>query len=155
MGKKARSGMKIAKLYLITVRMECLMGRRRTSTVLEEKPIRFERWTNPNRPPIQLECERQLRAEGFQPLLWMDPPGQVWHDFGCEADYFIWVLSGTARVTLRGKVVDLAAGDRLFIPVGSVYSLENTGSSKLVWLAGLCLKSSQPSVVSHQQNYIH
>lgn len=102
--------------------------------------VRVERWAKPNKVPIQLECERQLRAEGFEPELWIDPPGRQWRNFRHDVDEYVWILSGKARVTIGGEVVELAAGDRVLIPAGALHSLENIGSANLVWLAAFRIK---------------
>ena len=75
-------------------------------------------------------------AQGFSCENWIDPPGQVWHDFEYDVDQIALLLEGSARIEMHGKVVPMQAGDELMIPAGTRHTVRNCGEGPARWLRG-------------------
>ena len=87
------------------------------------------------------ELHDRLTAEGLDPGVWSNGPGDRYaaHDHGY--DKVIVVASGSIRFGLpeRGGWVDLDAGDRLELPAGTVHDATVGGSGVT------CLEAHQPA----------
>ncbi len=85
-----------------------------------------------DRDTVRAEWARQ----GFNCELWIDPPGQVWHDFLHDVDEIVLLLEGDCQIELNGRIVRLHAGDELTIPAGSRHTVRNCGEGTARWLHG-------------------
>jgi len=75
-------------------------------------------------------------AQGFSCEVWIDPPGQIWHDFQHEVDEMVVLLEGECQIDLNGRAVRMGAGDELMIPAGTRHTVRNCGSGPARWLHG-------------------
>ncbi|SDF59656.1 cupin domain-containing protein [Phytopseudomonas seleniipraecipitans] len=55
-------------------------------------------------------------------------------DYLQEQDEWVLLARGTASMTVAGKVLELVAGDHLFLPAGTPHRVEHTSEGAL-WLA--------------------
>lgn len=75
-------------------------------------------------------------SRGYTCELWIDPPGQVWHDFEHDVDEVVFLLEGTCQIELDGNAVRMQAGDELMIPARTRHTVRNTGDGPARWLHG-------------------
>ncbi len=61
-------------------------------------------------------------------------PGAV---HSCDREEIFVILEGSARASLAGEPVDLAAGDTLIVPANTAFSLANPGASPCTAIAML------------------
>ena len=74
-------------------------------------------------------------SQGFNCELWVDAPGQVWHDFQHDVDEIVLLLEGDLTIELPGRTVRLAVGDELLIAAGTRHTVRN-GTTTARWLYG-------------------
>ena len=55
-------------------------------------------------------------------------------DYVQEQDEWVLLARGEANMTVAGKVIELSAGDHLFLPAGTPHRVERTSDGAL-WLA--------------------
>ena len=75
-------------------------------------------------------------ARGYSCDLWIDPPGQIWHDFEHDVDELVMLLEGTAQIDMDGRTVTLRANDELVIPAKTRHTVRNCGEGPARWLHG-------------------
>lgn len=75
-------------------------------------------------------------SQGFSCELWVDPPGQIWHDFQHEVDEMVVLLEGECLIEMNERVVRMVAGDELMIPAGTRHTVRNSGTGPARWLHG-------------------
>lgn len=73
---------------------------------------------------------------GFSCELWIDPPGQVWHDFLHDVDEIVLLLEGDCQIEMEGRTMRLHTGDELLIQAGSRHTVRNCGQGPARWLHG-------------------
>lgn len=64
-------------------------------------------------------------------------PGAPGALHSCDREEIFVVLEGSARATLGGEVLELAAGDTLIVPANTEFSLANPGTSPCTAIAML------------------
>ena len=74
--------------------------------------------------------------QGFTCDVWIDPPGQVWHDFLHDVDEKVLLLDGECQVDMVGRTVLMQTGDELLIPAGTRHTVRNCGDRPARWLHG-------------------
>ena len=60
-----------------------------------------------------------------------------------RSEYWV-IVHGSGQFTLNAEVRPITAGDTLFIPIGSVHRVQNTGTDDLIIIEtqfGVCLES--------------
>ena len=69
------------------------------------------------------DAASRLRAEGLDPGSWSNGPGDTYAAHEHDYDKVIVVKSGSIRFGLpaTAEAIDLAAGDRLELPAGTVH----------------------------------
>ncbi|MBL8751849.1 MAG: cupin domain-containing protein [Planctomycetes bacterium] len=86
---------------------------------------------------IERELVRVAWAKrGFTCELWIDPEGQVWHDFLHDVDELVLLIEGECQIEMGGRIVRLQAGDELLIPAGVRHTVRNCGTGSARWLHG-------------------
>lgn len=75
-------------------------------------------------------------SRGFSCEVWVDPPGQVWHDFQHDVDEMVALLEGECLIEMNDRVVRIVAGDELMIPAGTRHTVRNCGPGPARWLHG-------------------
>lgn len=82
------------------------------------------------------EVRERWLARGYGCDLWVDPPGQEWHDFVHRTDELVCVVEGVLEVIAEGRTARLAVGDEIHIPAGAVHTVRNVGGATARWLYG-------------------
>ena len=75
-------------------------------------------------------------AQGFSCEVWVDPPGQIWHDFQHDVDEMVVLLEGECQIEVADKTIRMVAGDELRIPAGTRHTVRNCGAGPARWLHG-------------------
>jgi quercetin dioxygenase-like cupin family protein len=75
-------------------------------------------------------------TRGFSCGIWSDPPGQVWEDYIHDADELLMLIDGEIEARMNGRLLRPAAGEELFIPVGTVHTVINNGAHTNRWFYG-------------------
>lgn len=75
-------------------------------------------------------------TQGFSCEVWIDPPGQIWHDFQHDVDEMVVLLEGESQIDMNGRAIRMVAGDELLIPAGTLHTVRNCGSGPARWLHG-------------------
>lgn len=97
---------------------------------------RVERWDGPD-APVAEEMIGRMRDEGYSVFKWSDAAGAVYADHEHGDDQCHWIISGTLELEVRGfGTVILNAGDRDFMPAGTVHSARVLGDEPVVYLIG-------------------
>ncbi|MHB1844618.1 MAG: cupin domain-containing protein [Deltaproteobacteria bacterium] len=97
--------------------------------------VSVDRWGEAE-PPTALELEKRLRAEGFQPYRYSDPPGTRYPPHRHGAHEVRWLLCGRLRFRFSGdREIVLAAGDRLDLPPGVEHAVAVEGDDPAVCVA--------------------
>jgi len=86
--------------------------------------------------PDQASIEADWARRGYTCELWIDPPGQVWHDFEHDVDELVLLLEGSCQIELDGNALRMQAGDELLIPARSRHTVRNCGDGPARWLHG-------------------
>jgi mannose-6-phosphate isomerase-like protein (cupin superfamily) len=60
--------------------------------------------------------------------------GRVGRHHHLETEEVYYILSGEGRMTIGSEEREVGAGDAIFIPRGSVHTLENTGQTQMTIL---------------------
>ncbi len=87
------------------------------------------------------DLEARLRAEGLAPGAWSNGPGDRYAAHGHRYDKVLACAAGSIRFALpkTGEIVELAVGDRLDLPAGTMHDA-------LVGPAGVtCLEAHLPA----------
>ncbi|HEY1435519.1 MAG TPA: cupin domain-containing protein [Thermoanaerobaculia bacterium] len=97
---------------------------------------RLEHWAKEDGSLSEKRMMRALELEGYDVLVYTYRPGTFLpeHEHAhpkCDA-----VLEGILRITVAGRVFDLAAGDRLYVPAGARHTAEVIGSATVLSLDG-------------------
>ncbi len=96
-----------------------------------------ERLFDSAQPPRAGEAfETLLERGGLKIERILSAPGTASGPFLQEADEWVLLLRGPARLDLDGEALSLAAGEALFIPAGTPHKvLETSDSPTCIWLA--------------------
>lgn len=87
-------------------------------------------------PFERARIQRDWQARGYSCGLWIDPPGQVWHDFVHDDDEVVLLVEGELQIEMQGRVLRLRPGDEVVIPARTRHTVRNIGSSSARWLYG-------------------
>jgi mannose-6-phosphate isomerase-like protein (cupin superfamily) len=86
---------------------------------------------------IDLESLREAWSRrGYSCEVWIDPPGQVWHDFVHDVDELVQLVEGTCQIEMNERCLRLEAGDELLIPAHTRHTVRNCGEGPARWLHG-------------------
>ena len=80
--------------------------------------------------------------QGYDCQLWVDEPGQEWHDFVHATDELVVLIEGDLEVEVAGQRARLKPGDEVLIPAGARHSVFNRGTSTARWLFGYKCKQA-------------
>jgi quercetin dioxygenase-like cupin family protein len=70
----------------------------------------------------RFKVEKEVRKEGFDPLLIADPPGATYPPHSHPETKLLAFLRGRMEVMMDGKCFDCSPGDRVIIPGNTVHS---------------------------------
>lgn len=76
----------------------------------------------------------ELEAEGYTVEFWSTGPGARLMGLYLEEDGLLFVETGSARLDVDERHLDLGEGDRVLVPAGSGYSILNQGRGPLSWI---------------------
>ncbi len=95
----------------------------------------LERW-NEGRDgaPTEEAVRAALERRGYRAVRYVYPPGTRFPEHTHGTDKMDAVVSGRFRMVVEGREVVLGAGDRLFVPRGTVHSAEVVGDEPVVSL---------------------
>ena len=97
--------------------------------------MRVERWTEGGRVDAR-ELRRRMEADGYGVFEWSDPPGRTYAPHAHGEDQSHWIVSGALALTVDGREYVLRAGDRDFLPAGTVHAARVVGDEPVVYLIG-------------------
>lgn len=98
--------------------------------------IRVERWRATGERPDARELRRRMAAEGYGVFEWSDAPGTVYANHAHAEDQSHWVLSGALTLVVGGEEYTLRAGDRDFLPAGTLHAARVEGEEPVRYLIG-------------------
>jgi quercetin dioxygenase-like cupin family protein len=96
------------------------------------KVQRWERRTQPDEATLRAELE----AEGYSVYAWTDGPGARYPAHTHDDDQSHWVLRGAIALTIVGEEYVLQAGDRDWLPAGTIHSARVVGGEPVTYLVG-------------------
>ena len=100
-----------------------------------------KRWVGPYAPnPAMLRFE--LEQEGYRVFHWNDRPGTVYGTHQHAEAQTHWVISGSIEITVGGISVELAPGDRDYLPADVYHSARVIGDEPVSYLIGELKKKS-------------
>jgi len=86
--------------------------------------------------PVDAAAQRrQLEAEGFEVWSWTDAPGADYAPHTHDHDESLWVVAGEITFGAEGRDLQLAPGDRLMLPRGTVHTAR-AGAAGATYLIG-------------------
>lgn len=95
-----------------------------------------EKWKRDSIPDAE-SLRAEMEREGYSVFGWSDRPGSVYgkHEHGEDQSH--WIISGRLELEVKGygKVL-LEAGDRDFMPAGTVHAARVIGDEAVVYLIG-------------------
>ena len=80
---------------------------------------------------------RKLESLGYRSTTYVYSPGTSFPPHAHDIDKLDAVLSGTFRIVLEGRVLDLGPGDAAYVPRGARHSAEVIGDERVVSLDGV------------------
>lgn len=102
---------------------------------------RVEKWDRAEPPDVE-ELKSRMRSEGYSIFQWSDAAGAFYSDHDHSEDESHWVVSGSMELNVHGfGSVVLNAGDRDFMPAGTIHSARVIGDESVVYLIGAKLFS--------------
>jgi quercetin dioxygenase-like cupin family protein len=83
---------------------------------------RLTKWTASD-PPDEAELRRRMSTEGLSPYSWSNAPFDTYAAHGHDYNKVIYVVSGSITFGLpeSGRTIQLAGGDRLDLPAGTLH----------------------------------
>ena len=96
--------------------------------------LRLERWNAKSDGQLTQEAMMQkLLIWGFEAKRTVLPAGTVLPDKTGDSEKVCAVLAGTLRITIEGQSMELKSGDCLFVPGGTTFSAEVSGSQPVAY----------------------
>ena len=97
--------------------------------------IQVERWKEAGEPDAA-ELRRRLQHEGYSVFQWSDAPGTEYGPHAHGEDQSHWIISGELELRVGREVYKLCAGDRDYLPSGTVHSAFVPGDEPVVYIIG-------------------
>lgn len=99
---------------------------------------RYERTVEPRKPGGQTEdLVAELEAEGMETETWTLGAGGSWMGLSFDFDRLIILSEGEGQLLVGDHSFPLAEGDRMLIPAGSSFMMENRGQEPMSWVRGV------------------
>ena len=97
--------------------------------------IKVRHWNEKTDGPLdQSNLQKKLENEGYRVSTYTYSPGTYFANHEHGVSKIDAVLSGTFRIGMNGKFIDLKAGDWVEVPAGAVHSAEVLGKEPVVSL---------------------
>ena len=77
-----------------------------------------------------------MEAEGYKVFEWSDAPGTIYVPHAHAEDQSHWVVTGALKLIVEGREYTLRAGDRDFLPSGTVHAARAEGPAPVIYLIG-------------------
>ena len=97
--------------------------------------VKVQRWQRAERP-AEPTLRAELEAEGYSVYAWTDGPGATYPPHTHGDDQSHWVVRGAIALTVGGEEYVLQAGDRDWLPAGTVHSARVVGQEPVTYLVG-------------------
>jgi quercetin dioxygenase-like cupin family protein len=97
--------------------------------------MRIARWQGGG-PPDATALRRALEAEGYSVYAWTDARGATYPPHTHGDDQSHWVLRGAIALTVGAEEYVLRAGDRDWLPAGTVHAARVVGDEPVTYLIG-------------------
>ena len=88
------------------------------------------------RPVAAETVAADWQARGYSCGPFVDPPGRAWTDFVHATNELVTVVEGRLAMTIGDTRLVVEPGDEVFIPKGTVHSVENIHDATTRWLFG-------------------
>ncbi|MDB5035410.1 MAG: uncharacterized protein JWQ98_2651 [Chlorobi bacterium] len=82
------------------------------------------------------EIRKRWNERGYKCDVWIDPPGQIWHDFVHDVDELFTVLDGRVELVMAGLTLLPEIGEEIAIPANTIHTVRNVGDGESRWLYG-------------------
>jgi quercetin dioxygenase-like cupin family protein len=103
--------------------------------------MKVQRWQQ-TVPPDPAALRRTLEGEGYSVYAWTDDRGTTYPPHTHGDDQSHWVVRGAIALTVYGEEYVLRAGDRDWLPAGTLHSARVVGDAAVTYLVG-----SKPATV--------
>ncbi len=97
--------------------------------------LKVERWSK-DESPRAAELRAVLEREGYSVFEWSDAPGTRYGAHRHPEDQSHWIISGELELCVQDETYRLRAGDRDFLPAGTVHSAFVPGREPVRYLIG-------------------
>lgn len=97
--------------------------------------LQIERWSKEETPSANV-LRRKLEEEGYSVFEWSDAPGTRYSAHRHGEDQSHWIISGALELNISGETYTLRAGDRDYLPAGTVHAAFVPGSEPVRYLIG-------------------
>jgi quercetin dioxygenase-like cupin family protein len=97
--------------------------------------IRVERWNRESVPDAQ-SLREQMISEGYSVFEWSDSPGRYYSPHAHAEDQSHWIISGALMLIVDGEEYILEAGDRDYLPAGTMHEARVISSGPVIYLIG-------------------
>jgi quercetin dioxygenase-like cupin family protein len=97
--------------------------------------MKVKRWQKTT-VPSEAALQAALQADGYFVYRWTDSPGTTYPPHAHDDDQSHWVLRGAMILTVGSDHYVLRAGDRDWLPAGTVHSARVEGEEPVTYLIG-------------------
>ncbi len=97
--------------------------------------MKIDRWHAAERPD-SAKLVVELEADGYSVYSWTDGAHAVYPPHTHDDDQSHWVLSGALALTVDGQEYVLRAGDRDWLPAGTLHTARVVGGQSVTYLVG-------------------
>jgi quercetin dioxygenase-like cupin family protein len=97
--------------------------------------MKVERWRRGAEPDAHV-LRAALEAEGYSVYTWTDRPGATYAPHSHDDDQSHWVVRGAIALTVGGEEYVLRAGDRDWLPGGTMHAARVVGDEPVTYLIG-------------------
>ena len=98
--------------------------------------MRLEKWDSEDGPLTEKRLMGLMEREGYEVAVFAYREGTVFPEHQHAQDKCDAVIEGRLRVTVGAEAFDLEAGDRLYLPAGTLHAAEVIGRRTVVSLDG-------------------
>jgi quercetin dioxygenase-like cupin family protein len=101
----------------------------------QDNNLQIQRW-NKETAIDRSKLKDQMISEGYSVFEWSDPPGRYYTPHSHAEDQSHWIISGALLLRVNGEDYTLHAGDRDFLPAGTLHEAHVVGSEPVIYLIG-------------------
>ncbi len=97
--------------------------------------VKILRWDRPVIPD-ESQLRTELVQEGYSVFKWADSAGTTYSPHEHDHHESIWVIEGEMEFEIDSEKLRLSAGDRLFLPKGTLHTAVVPGPESCFYLVG-------------------